>query len=504
MMSPTLLGLLFIGKACLINGQAGKPIATGLGGAYGIAISASGYAFVSEFDNNGITRVTLADGSKKVVVTSLSSPQALAIPANGTILYVLEHGAGRLTRVSLLPYTRVSRTTITTGFYNSPQGLALSSDEKSLFVSEYYGGVITQVTIATGAKRTINTNSANGPQGLVLSADGKSLFVSEFSTGTISQLTIATGVKVTIATDLKGPLGLALNENSLMVSESSAGRITQVMLASGVKTILANYLRDAEGMAMFKGQLLVSEYAVGQLTELLIISPPPPSPPPASVQTCDDSFMLENTSICADTLLQYNKVTSPVACCDLCRIEPTCVAFTLEDNSCKLKSWITPFERQPSSQTLPPPEVQPISGFMRIFGTTDPHGHPITYQSMDGTAIQGAAPLAVYPVDDKDVCSILCSKFGESLLEDPKPASFDAGSGEAGSGSSSGSVSNCTVFTVDQGNCTLHDTLAMSVRKGSAVGGTMPRVQHHYGNPFTEGCLADELKNSIAGVDGYF
>ena len=257
------------------------PIATGLGGAYGIAISGSGeYAFVSEFDQNNITKVNLIDGAKSVVVVNLCNPQSLALSMNGTDLFVTEHCTGKLTRVSL---TSGKRSTLTTGFYNSPQGLALSSDEKSLFVAEYYGGAITQLTISSGAKRTLSTNSVNGPQGLVISADGESLFVSEYGTGNILQLNIATRVKVTIATNLKGPLGLALSfdKTSLLVSEFDAGRVTQVLLASGNKTIIAKnfQFRDVEGVAMLGGKLLVSEYSAGQLTELLLEFPPPPPPP---------------------------------------------------------------------------------------------------------------------------------------------------------------------------------------------------------------------------------
>jgi len=205
------------------------------------------------------------------------------------------------------------------------------------------------------------------------------------------------------------------------------------------------------------------------------------------VRSCDNSLMLTGISIRAATSVKYPEVTNPVACCDLCRLQPGCVAFTVEQNACKLKEWITPLERVLDETSE--------SGFMHEFATMDPHGFPIEYDAMDGVAIQGSIPLGVYPVENKEACEILCSKFGESP---------DKGSGEEGSGDAP-VYSECTAFTVDHGNCTLFDSLAKSVHRASAVGGTMPNVKHHYGNPYAPGgCLSDELKNTIPGVEGDF
>jgi len=209
------------------------------------------------------------------------------------------------------------------------------------------------------------------------------------------------------------------------------------------------------------------------------------SPTPRS---CNESLTLKNIALSADTLMSFDAIDSPIACCDLCSLVEGCVAFTLVDGRCDLKDWITPLETTDGA----------LSAFMHEFATEDDHHNPIVYTPMDGAALS-STPLEVYPVDDKEACSVLCSKYGYA----PEPGS---GSGEGNDGSGSGpEYSDCTAFTVINGQCSLYDALAPMEPSKGAVGGSMPNGETHYGNPWNgDGCLNDELKNVVGGVDGYF
>ena len=195
-----------------------------------------------------------------------------------------------------------------------------------------------------------------------------------------------------------------------------------------------------------------------------------------NISNCDDSLMLPGLSLHAKDLVIYGGVTESVACCDLCKLHVSCVAYTIEDNCCKLKDWMVPFQRVDHSV---------MSGIMRRFYTVGAHGFPIEITPMDNVVIQGSVPLATYDTANKSFCTILCDKYEES----PEP-----GSGGAGEDSSGPVLSVCTAFVIDEGRCTLHNNLATSVYKAGAVGGTMRNAHTHYANPVAAGCLIDEMK----------
>jgi len=208
------------------------------------------------------------------------------------------------------------------------------------------------------------------------------------------------------------------------------------------------------------------------------------APPP---RTCNGSLTLQNIALSSDTLMSFAAIDSPIACCDLCSVVEGCVAFTLVDGRCDLKDWATPLEALDGA----------LSAFMHEFATEDGHHNPIVYSQMDGVTLS-PAPLEVYPVDDKEACGVLCSKYG--YAPEPGSGSGDPSSGDPGSGPE---YSACTAFTVSEGSCNLYDSLApMGPAKG-VVGGSMPNAAAHYGNP-SNGCLQDELKNSLGGIDGHF
>lgn len=110
------------------------------------------------------------------------------------------------------------------------------------------------------------------PMAALMSTAGTELFVAEYGAGQITSIKLADGTPTVLATDLQGPLALALIGERLYVAEAKAGRISAVDLETGSKEVLLSALVGKPGALANDGQgrLLVLDGA-GQ--KLLRIDP---------------------------------------------------------------------------------------------------------------------------------------------------------------------------------------------------------------------------------------
>ncbi|MBI5552187.1 MAG: SMP-30/gluconolactonase/LRE family protein [Desulfobacterales bacterium] len=110
------------------------------------------------------------------------------------------------------------------------------------------------------------------PMAALMSTAGTELYVAEYGAGRISAIKLADGTPAELATDLQGPLALALIGERLYVAEAKAGRISAVDLRTGRKEVLLSALVGKPGALANDGQgrLLVLDGA-GQ--KLLRIDP---------------------------------------------------------------------------------------------------------------------------------------------------------------------------------------------------------------------------------------
>jgi sugar lactone lactonase YvrE len=110
------------------------------------------------------------------------------------------------------------------------------------------------------------------PLAALMSAAGTELYVAEYGAGRITAIKLSDGTPTEVATDLQGPLALALIGDRLYVAEAKAGRISAVDLQTGRKEVLLASLVGKPGALANDGQgrLLVLDGA-GQ--KLLRIDP---------------------------------------------------------------------------------------------------------------------------------------------------------------------------------------------------------------------------------------
>ena len=167
------------------TGAAGSVDAVGAAASFnkprGIAIDASGNAYVADFTNNRIRKIVL---SSAIVTTFAGSPTSVASASNG-----VGTNAG----------------------FSSPNNVVVDSSGELLFVADGTNRLIRQIVIATQTVTTlagsVASGSANGvgiaaqfnsPWGLAVDSSGN-LFVSDTGSNLIRQIVIATQTVTTLA-----------------------------------------------------------------------------------------------------------------------------------------------------------------------------------------------------------------------------------------------------------------------------------------------------------------
>jgi sugar lactone lactonase YvrE len=252
----------------------------------GIAIDASGLAYVADFANNRVRQIMMSTGAVTTLAGSgafastdgngtfaaFSSPTALALDGRGN-LYVTDSGANLIRRVVLA--TQEVTTVAGSGAanfldgigvaaaFNSPQGIACDASGNA-YVADTSNSRIRKMVLSSGAVTTfagsfpgsldaVGTNARfSSVSNVALDASGLLLFATDGNK--IRQIVIATqlvstlaGSPMTGATNGVGtnarfnaPWGMVFDLNgNLLISDSGGSVIRQIVIATKTVTTLA-------------------------------------------------------------------------------------------------------------------------------------------------------------------------------------------------------------------------------------------------------------------------
>ena len=105
------------------------------------------------------------------------------------------------------------------------------------------------------------------PMAVLMSTDGSKVYVAEYAAGQITEISLTDGAKKPLATNLEGPLAVAIIDNMLYVAEAKPGRISKVDLASGNKEVFLAGVAGKPGALLNDGggNLLVLDGAGGRI-----------------------------------------------------------------------------------------------------------------------------------------------------------------------------------------------------------------------------------------------
>ncbi|MBM3854099.1 MAG: hypothetical protein FJ399_13250, partial [Verrucomicrobia bacterium] len=227
-----------IGTLAGTAGSSGNTDSTGTAARFfnpkGVAVDASGNAYVADSANHTIRKIVINTG----VVTTIAGTAGSSGSADGT---------GPAAR------------------FNAPQGVAVSGTD--LFVSDTFNHTIRKIDLTTNAVTTVagtagsfGTTDAtgatarfNGPIGLV--AVGANLYVADTGNSSIRQVVIATGVVTTFAGSTSGATGtldgtgtaarfdhaggIAADALNLYVADTNNHAVRKIVISSGVVTTIA-------------------------------------------------------------------------------------------------------------------------------------------------------------------------------------------------------------------------------------------------------------------------
>jgi sugar lactone lactonase YvrE len=116
-----------------------------------------------------------------------------------------------------------------------PIGLADGPGDQVLW-PDFLNGAVTLGDPVTGKFKPI-AGKLNRPLAVVMSKREPKVYVAEYGAGQVTEVSLTDGAKKVVATELEGPMALAIIDNTLYVSEGKAGRISKVSLATGHKEV---------------------------------------------------------------------------------------------------------------------------------------------------------------------------------------------------------------------------------------------------------------------------
>ena len=196
----------------------------------------------------GVARVLVADlwGNRWFDPDS-GARTMLTLPAGVTASSSLAAQGDTLALASIWPFgllyvidTQANKV-IKTAKFESPYSPVFMLDG-SLLVADYGAGTVTRLAPGKSRDKTVVASDLQGPLGLALDGE-QHLYISEYDTGRLAQLDLESGTVVTIAAGLQQPEGLAMTgDGHVLVAETGTRRLLSIDPATGVMQVIAENL----------------------------------------------------------------------------------------------------------------------------------------------------------------------------------------------------------------------------------------------------------------------
>jgi DNA-binding beta-propeller fold protein YncE len=224
-----------------------RTVASGLFGPRALAVSADGRMLYATEFNGRLASVDLVLGSIQRFDLAQSTPLGLALPPDGRSILSAGQGSGTLGRIDLT----TGETTRLVGGLESPHGLAIDATGTVAWVTEGPRGTLARVDLASG-EITLAASGLDGVGGVAVDRAAARAYVTLQARGAVAAVDLATGVAEDIATGLASPTDLALDEDAslLYVSEFGGARLSAIDLHGGTTAAALTGIDSPSGVAL--------------------------------------------------------------------------------------------------------------------------------------------------------------------------------------------------------------------------------------------------------------
>ena len=257
-LGPTRTGTLTIAGVTLTVTQVGDPYAAAyplatlvsgtLSGPSGLALDASGNAYIADSGNNAIKEWNAATQTVSTLVsTGLSAPRGVAVDAVGNV-YIADTGDNAIEEWNAA--TKTVSTLVSTGL-NAPQGVAVDA-AGNVYIADTGNNAIKEWHAATQTVSMLALSGLSAPQGVAVDLSGN-VYIADTGNNAVEERNAATQtVSTLVATGLSTPQGLAVDASGNVYFSDSANTMirewhpaTQI-----VTTLLATGLTAPSGVAV--------------------------------------------------------------------------------------------------------------------------------------------------------------------------------------------------------------------------------------------------------------
>ncbi|MBS4044645.1 MAG: Ig-like domain-containing protein [Chitinophagaceae bacterium] len=281
-----------------LNAQTVTTFATGLSGPFGNVFDNSGNMFVTNYNNNTLSKINSLGTVSTFVSSGLSLPGAITID-NANNLYVTNRGSNSVSKITSAGVVSTFATSITpnAGSY----GITIDNSN-NLYVTNYFDSTIKKITSA-GVVSTFVTGISK-PYGITIDPIGN-LYVGDDGTNSILQVS-PSGTTSTFATGISSPYGLTYINGDIYVS-SNTGTISKVTNTGTVTTYVSSGLNSPMGLcANTTGNLFVCNIGTNSI---LKVTPPITLSPLNSLYFNGTNNYIDLGSNTITSKLTTNKVT---------------------------------------------------------------------------------------------------------------------------------------------------------------------------------------------------
>jgi hypothetical protein len=153
-----------------------------------------------------------------------------------------------------------------------PVAVLMSKSEPKIYVAEYGGGQITEVSLTDGAKKALATN-LEGP--LALAIIDNTLYVAEGKPGRISKVDLANGNKEVFLTGVVGKVGALANDGAgnLLALDGASGRLFRINPKNlGISKLAENLPVAYSSMGSYPTLEFPSAMTVGPNGDIYIVT----------------------------------------------------------------------------------------------------------------------------------------------------------------------------------------------------------------------------------------
>jgi hypothetical protein len=228
-----------------------------------LAITPEGRLFITSYWDATIYEVA-TDGSGKFKTLFPTGPnQIIGIVFKNNKLWVSD--AIMIRSVEKDKYAPTKLNAWATAHMPPPVGLADGPGDQ-LFWPDCVNNAVAIGDPVKGEFKAI-AGGLNRQIAVLMSKSEPKIYVAEYGAGQITEISLTDGAKKALATNLEGPLALAIIDNNLYVAEGKPGRISKVDLTTGNKEVFLSGVVGKVGALANDGMgnLLALDGASGRL-----------------------------------------------------------------------------------------------------------------------------------------------------------------------------------------------------------------------------------------------